>query len=173
MYTTGRWWFIRLWGLWFALWVPVEDEQPSPIVWKLYQKHTHARKNIFSKCFGKKCTSMAFLQKKNPDRWISSPKFVHGLLFPHPNCSPNRFPTAKNSLLGASGCLDDTERGEGEINNPPEIPRVLGERFLTQVSWRSSTYPPARNKGLIAGLIKGKPMVNKPLIRPYSWWGVG
>ena len=40
------------------------------------------------------------------------------------------------------------------------------------LSWRSSTYPPpSRNKGLIAGLIKGKPMVNKPSIRPCFWGG--
>ena len=40
--------------------------------------------------------------------------------------------TKHGPLLGASGCLDDTDRGEGEINNPPATPRVLGERFLTQ-----------------------------------------
>ena len=33
------------------------------------------------------------------------------------------------------------------------------------------SYPPPRKKGLIFGLIKGKPMVNKPLIRPYFWGG--
>ena len=82
--------------------------------------------------------------------------------------------TAKTPHLGASGCLDDTERGEGEINNPPATPRVLGLRFLTHVmAIVGSGAPPQKNQGLIAGLIKGKPMDNKALIRPYSWGGVG
>ena len=33
-------------------------------------------------------------------------------------------------------------------------------------STNPSNVPPPRNKGLIAGLIKGNLMVNKPLIRP-------
>ena len=61
--------------------------------------------------------------------------------------APNRFPTAKKTRLGASGCLDDTERGEGEISNPPATPRVLGLRFLTQVTHGDRQPTPPRNKG--------------------------
>ena len=44
-----------------------------------------------------------------------------------------------------------------------------GGSFYGSSTNPSLTYPPKQNKGVIAGLIKGTPMVNKTLIRPYFW----
>ena len=55
-----------------------------------------------------------------------------------------------------------------------ELDSTAGEEFLD--SWRSSTYPPRatsppENKGLIAGLIKGKHWLISPDHKAGYFWG--